>query len=242
VNDLQAVALGDEPADLAITGGLLSGETTVSPPVEDGNLVADPENGLLKATLFDRHPDSDRGGFTGFLTGFDLDSGAEKEVNLTWYTQHGDGDTDPQSVTARTPYDDSSTTVDITEADTASFEFEAVRFPGFDGETPSVNAGSSLTLNVTVKNTGPVEGTELIWLTPETSIDILDHNETELAAGEQTSFNMTWKPTRPEVDTLEVNIGADGPTERRDVIVQDPLGRVTADPIDVDISQIKIDS
>jgi hypothetical protein len=172
----------------------------------------------------------------------DLDSGAEKEVNLTWYTQHGDGDTDPQSVTARTPYDDSSTTVDITEADTASFEFEAVRFPGFDGETPSVNAGSSLTLNVTVKNTGPVEGTELIWLTPETSIDILDHNETELAAGEQTSFNMTWKPTRPEVDTLEVNIGADGPTERRDVIVQDPLGRVTADPIDVDISQIKIDS
>jgi adenine deaminase len=85
VNDLQAVALGDEPADLAITGGLLSGETTVSPPVEDGDLVADPENGLLKATLFDRHPDSDRGGFTGFLTGFDFDSGAVA-TSVVWET------------------------------------------------------------------------------------------------------------------------------------------------------------
>ncbi|MFC7079778.1 amidohydrolase family protein [Halorussus caseinilyticus] len=36
--------------------GLLSRETTVSPPVEDGELVANPDAGILKATLLDRHP------------------------------------------------------------------------------------------------------------------------------------------------------------------------------------------
>ena len=81
-------------------GGLLSGETTVSPPEVDGQLVADPEADVLKATLLDRHPkgnvseqrsdgssesdDSDGGtGFTGFLTGYGLDTGAVA-TSVTW--------------------------------------------------------------------------------------------------------------------------------------------------------------
>ncbi|WP_458187601.1 adenine deaminase C-terminal domain-containing protein [Haladaptatus sp. NG-WS-4] len=64
-------------------GGLLSGETRVEPPVEDGELVAAPEHGLLKATLLDRHPDGDGTGFTGFLAGYGTLDGAVA-TSLTW--------------------------------------------------------------------------------------------------------------------------------------------------------------
>jgi len=81
------------PADAARDGdvraiayerGLVSSETTVSPPAEGGELVADPDADVLKATLFDRHPDAepDRA-FTGFLTGFGLDRGAVA-TSVTW--------------------------------------------------------------------------------------------------------------------------------------------------------------
>ena len=71
--------------------GLLTGETTVEPPVEDGHLVAAPENDLLLASLHNRHPgpvrngteDSHPRGFTGFLTGFGLTAGAVA-TTITW--------------------------------------------------------------------------------------------------------------------------------------------------------------
>ncbi|WP_435154393.1 adenine deaminase C-terminal domain-containing protein [Haladaptatus sp. DFWS20] len=56
--------------------GLLSGQTTVTPPVKDGELVAEPEDELLKVTFLDRHPEGDGTGFTGFLTGFGAFEGA----------------------------------------------------------------------------------------------------------------------------------------------------------------------
>ncbi|WP_128476032.1 adenine deaminase C-terminal domain-containing protein [Halorussus pelagicus] len=65
--------------------GLLSGETTVSPPVEGDELLADPDDDILKATLLDRHPKGDGTGFTGFVTGLGLDSGAVA-TTLTWET------------------------------------------------------------------------------------------------------------------------------------------------------------
>jgi adenine deaminase len=65
--------------------GLLSRETTVVPPVEGDELVADPEEGILKATLLDRHPKGDGTGFTGFVTGLGIDSGAVA-TTLTWET------------------------------------------------------------------------------------------------------------------------------------------------------------
>ena len=75
--------------------GLLSGETTVAPPVAGGELVADPDADVLKAALLDRHPGRERGGdggarngergFTGFLTGFGLDSGAVA-TTVVWET------------------------------------------------------------------------------------------------------------------------------------------------------------
>jgi adenine deaminase len=82
------------PADVATDGtvraieyreGLLSGETRVKPPVEDGDLVAAPEDGLLKATLLDRHPDGNGTGFTGFVTGFGPLEGAVA-TSLVWET------------------------------------------------------------------------------------------------------------------------------------------------------------
>lgn len=66
-------------------GGLLSGETTVSPPVEGDELIADPDADVLKVTLLDRHPKGDGTGFTGFLTGYGLDRGAVA-TSVTWET------------------------------------------------------------------------------------------------------------------------------------------------------------
>ncbi|USZ67831.1 amidohydrolase family protein [Halorussus salilacus] len=82
-------------------GGLLSGETTVSPAVEGDELLADPDRDVLKVTLLDRHPEgdvsaseasggssdeSDGGtGFTGFFTGYGLDRGAVA-TSVTWET------------------------------------------------------------------------------------------------------------------------------------------------------------
>ncbi|UPV74568.1 amidohydrolase family protein [Halorussus limi] len=88
-----AAGPGGEVRAVEYQQGLLSGETTVSPPVEGDRLVADPESGILKATLLDRHPRrdaSDRStdagtGFTGFVTGLGLDSGAVA-TTLVWET------------------------------------------------------------------------------------------------------------------------------------------------------------
>ena len=65
--------------------GLLSRETTVVPPVEGDELVADPDEGILKATLLDRYRNGDGTGFTGFVTGLGIDSGAVA-TTLTWET------------------------------------------------------------------------------------------------------------------------------------------------------------
>ncbi len=82
------------PADVAVDGevraiqyreGLLSGETRVTPQVVDGELVAAPEDDLLKVTLLDRHPDGDGTGFTGFVTGLGPIEGAVA-TSLTWET------------------------------------------------------------------------------------------------------------------------------------------------------------
>ncbi|MCL7417216.1 MAG: amidohydrolase family protein [Halalkalicoccus sp.] len=63
-------------------GGLLTGETRVSPPVEDGAFRPDPDGDVLTVTLLDRRRGHD-GGFTGFLTGFGLESGAVA-TSITW--------------------------------------------------------------------------------------------------------------------------------------------------------------
>jgi adenine deaminase len=79
-------ARGGEVRAIEHREGLLTGETTVSPPTESGELVADADADVLKATLFDRHPDADRDrAFTGFLTGFGLDRGAVA-TSVTWET------------------------------------------------------------------------------------------------------------------------------------------------------------
>ncbi|WP_435174931.1 adenine deaminase C-terminal domain-containing protein [Halorussus sp. AFM4] len=73
--------------------GLVTGETTVAPRVADGELLADPEADVLKATLLDRNPRDDAAGrdpadkpsFTGFVTGLGLDSGAVA-TTLVWET------------------------------------------------------------------------------------------------------------------------------------------------------------
>lgn len=65
--------------------GLLTGDTTVSPPVEGDELVADPASGILKAALLDRHPRGDGTGFTGFVTDFGLDRGAVA-TSVIWAT------------------------------------------------------------------------------------------------------------------------------------------------------------
>ncbi|MDY6775148.1 MAG: adenine deaminase C-terminal domain-containing protein, partial [Halobacteria archaeon] len=88
VDDLRVdsdVAVDGEVRGIEYSGGLLSGETAVEPREEDGELLSDPENDVLKISLLDRHPDSDGTGFTGFVTGFGIEKGAVA-TTLTWET------------------------------------------------------------------------------------------------------------------------------------------------------------
>jgi len=55
---------------------LVTSETVVEPPAEDGELHASPEDDILKATVIDRHPNGSGRAFTGFVTGFGMDRGA----------------------------------------------------------------------------------------------------------------------------------------------------------------------
>ncbi|OAQ54087.1 adenine deaminase [Natrinema mahii] len=67
---------------MAVDRGLVTTETTADAAVVDGpddssrRLGPDPENDILTATALDRDPATDERGFTGFLTGFGLESGA----------------------------------------------------------------------------------------------------------------------------------------------------------------------
>ncbi|WP_255194248.1 adenine deaminase C-terminal domain-containing protein [Natronobeatus ordinarius] len=63
--------------------GLLSLETAVEPAVGEGRYVPDPNADVLSATLIDRDPSTEDRAFTGFLTGFGLESGAVATTN-TW--------------------------------------------------------------------------------------------------------------------------------------------------------------
>lgn len=75
-------AFDGEARAISVEAGLLTGETHVSLPTEDGEFRSTPERDVLKAALLDRRPGRD-GGFTGLLTGFGLESGAAA-TSLTW--------------------------------------------------------------------------------------------------------------------------------------------------------------
>lgn len=80
--EFSVAASGESVRAISLEGGLLTGETRVSPPVEDGEFRPDPDGDVLKIALLDRRRGHD-GGFTGFLTGFGLESGAAA-TSLTW--------------------------------------------------------------------------------------------------------------------------------------------------------------
>jgi adenine deaminase len=64
-------------------GRLLTSETVVSPPINDGAFSPAPDEGLLTTALVDRHPNSSGNSFTGFLTGLGSVSGAVA-TTVTW--------------------------------------------------------------------------------------------------------------------------------------------------------------
>jgi adenine deaminase len=76
---------------MAVDRGLVTTETTVDPGVVDAEagsgrrLGPDPENDVLTATVLDRDPTTEERGFTGFLTGYGLESGAIATTD-TWET------------------------------------------------------------------------------------------------------------------------------------------------------------
>lgn len=80
---VEAPSTGPEVRAIAYDGGLLSGETTVTPTDDGGTLHPDPGSDVLKLALFDRTHDGDRGGFVGFVQGFGLDTGAVA-TTATW--------------------------------------------------------------------------------------------------------------------------------------------------------------
>lgn len=72
------------PADVAdrdgrvrgieFVGGMVTRETSLSPPIEDGVLLADPGGDVQKVAVLER--EADEPSFVGFVTGFDLDADA----------------------------------------------------------------------------------------------------------------------------------------------------------------------
>ncbi|WP_226479277.1 adenine deaminase C-terminal domain-containing protein [Natrinema amylolyticum] len=66
-------------------GGTVTSETTVDPATADGQFVATPDRDALKVALFDRSPGDTGDGFTGFLSGFGLETGAVA-TSHTWQT------------------------------------------------------------------------------------------------------------------------------------------------------------
>ncbi|RQG98667.1 adenine deaminase C-terminal domain-containing protein [Natrarchaeobius oligotrophus] len=76
----RSAAPADAVRAMVVDQGLVTTETTVEPAVRtdlDGErLVPAPDRDVLTATMIDRNPAVEDRGFTGFLTGFGLESGA----------------------------------------------------------------------------------------------------------------------------------------------------------------------
>lgn len=72
----ESVARDGRVNAIAYEHGILTDAITVEPPVQESALVSDPDADIVKATIVDRHPDTDRGHFTGFLTGYGITDGA----------------------------------------------------------------------------------------------------------------------------------------------------------------------
>lgn len=68
---------------LRYDGGLVTNLVSIDPPIADGEYVANPKEGVLKAAALTSLPEARDGGFTGFLTGLELRSGAVATTD-TW--------------------------------------------------------------------------------------------------------------------------------------------------------------
>lgn len=75
----------DSVRAMAVEQGLVTTETTAEPGIdaETDRFVPAPEHDALTATLIDRAPGTDDHGFTGFLSGFGLETGAVATTG-TW--------------------------------------------------------------------------------------------------------------------------------------------------------------
>lgn len=61
---------------IGFEGDIVTDATTVEPPARNGEFHASADDDILKAVIVDRHPDTDRGHFTGFLSGYGIEEGA----------------------------------------------------------------------------------------------------------------------------------------------------------------------
>ncbi|MFP4626651.1 MAG: adenine deaminase C-terminal domain-containing protein [Natronomonas sp.] len=59
---------------IEFVGGMVTTSTSVEPPSANGELLANPEDDLLKAAVYNRHTES--WGFVGFVTGFEIGADA----------------------------------------------------------------------------------------------------------------------------------------------------------------------
>lgn len=55
---------------------LVTERVEVEPPVQDGNLCAEPDTDIAKVSIIDRYPSADGANFTGFVKGLGLEQGA----------------------------------------------------------------------------------------------------------------------------------------------------------------------
>ena len=170
-----------------------------------------------------------------------LEPGEERTFDLTWETQDGDGDTDPQEISVHT--EDDSTTKDVTvkPSDAAEFQVDIT-----DTNSP-VTVGEQLNLTVQVENVGDANGTQYIYLEhPTDSSRILDIQEVTLdeqgGSDDSTEIELQWSTTTDYEGDITVRSEDDFDRERVAIEVDSStaVGGGINSPIDVNLEQVRI--
>lgn len=170
-----------------------------------------------------------------------LEPGEERTFNLTWETQNGDGDTDPQEISVHT--EDDSTTKDVTvkPSDAAEFQVDIT-----DTNSP-VTVGEQLNLTVQVENVGDANGMQYIYLEhPTDSSRILDIQEVTLdeqgGSDNSDGIELQWSTTTDYEGDITVRSEDDSDSERVAIEVDSStaVGGEINSPIDVNLEQVRI--
>lgn len=141
-----------------------------------------------------------------------LDSGETTTVELTWSTESGDEGTGDVIVASET--DEAATEVTVLEA--AGFTV------AIDGTNEPVLEEESLTVDVTVQNTGDVEGTQSVEL-HDFDGGVVDAETLSLNSTETEQTTLTWETDVGDGNTDEITVESEDDTATETVTVEEQV-------------------